>query len=55
MRARYADIDLGLKEKYRVEKERGDNLLGQIDKWRLRYQAMENSKAREMEDMRLQL
>lgn len=46
MRARYADIDLGLKEKYRVQKQRGDMLAGEIEKWKLRCQAIESSKSK---------
>lgn len=55
MRARYADIDLSLKEKYRLEKERSNMLGSEVEKWKARYNAAESSKAKELEDMRMML
>lgn len=55
MRARYADIDLSLKEKYRLEKERSEMLVAEIDKWKTRYSAAETSKAKELDEMRMML
>jgi transketolase len=55
MKARFADIDPTIKEKYRLERERTQRLEEEIEKWKARYSAMEASKAREMEDMRLMM
>ena len=46
MRNRYADIDLSIKEKYRLEKERGKSLEHELEKWKARYSASESSKTK---------
>lgn len=55
MKARFADIDPTIKEKFRLERERSRQLEEELEKWRVRYSALEASKNREMEDMRLML
>ena len=45
-------MDFSLKQKYESEKAKNEELLGEIDKWKTRYQAAERSKAKELEDLR---
>ena len=46
------EVDFSLKQKYESERQRGQELLGEIEKWKNRYQATEKSKAKELEDLR---
>ena len=38
-----------------MEKERSQHLEEEVEKWRVRYSALETSKNREMDDMRMML
>ena len=40
------EIDFSLKQKYDSERSKNQELLGEIEKWRTRYQASEKSKAK---------
>lgn len=46
------EIDFSLKQKYDSEKNKNQELLQEIDKWKTRYQASEKSKAKELEELR---
>ena len=46
------EIDFSLKQKYESEKQKNQDLLQEIEKWKNRYQAAEKSKAKELEDLR---
>ncbi len=40
LKSRYADVDFTLSEKYKLEKERNESLIIDIEKWQARYQAL---------------
>ena len=52
MKKRYAEVDLTLKEKFRLERIRNEELQNELDKWKNRFTSLENSKNREIEDVR---
>jgi hypothetical protein len=45
-------MDISIKQKYESEKQKNGELLQEIEKWKLRYQASEKSKAKEIEELR---
>lgn len=52
LKNKLTDIDFSLKQKYEAEKDRNQELLQEIEKWKNRYQASERSKLKELEDLR---
>jgi septum formation inhibitor MinC len=49
---KYAEIDLTLKDKYEIERNKNNELAQDIERWKARYMAAEKSKAQELEDLR---
>lgn len=52
MKNQLNEIDFSLKQKYESERQKNQELLQEIEKWRARYQAGEKSKAKELEELR---
>lgn len=46
------DMDFSLKQKYESERSKNADLTQEIEKWKVRYQASERSKNKELEDLR---
>ena len=52
MKNQLSEIDFSLKQKYESERQKNQELLQEIEKWKARYQAAEKSKAKELEELR---
>ena len=52
LKNKLSDIDFSLKQKYEAEKNKNNDLSQDLEKWKSRYQAVEKSKTKELEDLR---
>jgi hypothetical protein len=52
-KTKLAAVDFGLADKYDMERARNNQLMADIDNWRIRFTAAERSRAKEIEDMRI--
>lgn len=52
LKNKLSDIDFSLKQKYEAEKNKNNDLSQELEKWKSRYQAVEKSKTKELEDLR---
>ena len=55
MKRRYAEVDLTLKEKYRLEQIRNEEVQQELEKWKNRFSALEISKNKELEDLKMMM
>ena len=55
MKKRYAEVDLSLKEKYRLEQSINEEMRQEVEKWKNRFAGLETSKNREIEEIRLMM
>lgn len=55
MKRRYAEVDLTLRDKFEMERNRNNELMQDIERWKARYMAAERSKDKELEDLRQML
>lgn len=55
MKRKYAEVDLTLRDKFEMERNRNNELMQDIERWKARYMAAERSKDKELEDLRQML
>lgn len=55
MKKKYREVDFTLKDKYEMERAHSQELMQDIERWKVRYTAAEKSKAKELDELRMMM